>query len=224
MKIYKELENDLITKIRNDVVTATNSAASAMMCRQVANGSLYLTPEVEELVKMAGKNRKVAMLHDEKLDALQELFDELQGQQVLVAYDFQHDLERLKQRFETRAEPLPYIGGGVSPARAKELEERWLDKDLPYLFGHPQSIAHGLNLQGSHAHHVCFYSMTYDFELYDQFIKRLWRSGNKAPFMSVHHILARDTVDYVMLYALKSKNKGQRAFFQGLIELAKEYH
>ena len=37
------------------------------------------------------------------------------------------------------------------------------------MFGHPASMGHGLNLQGSAAD-VCFLSPTWDFELFDQFV------------------------------------------------------
>jgi hypothetical protein len=54
--------------------------------------------------------RKVAPLHDTKLDALEELVEELCGAPLLVAYEFNHDLERLQKRFPA----APYIGAGVS--------------------------------------------------------------------------------------------------------------
>jgi hypothetical protein len=58
--------------------------------------------------------------------------------------------------------------------------------------------------------------MTWDYELYDQFIRRIRRSGQQAKRVYVHHIMASGTIDEVMLLALKSKDRGQQALFSAL--------
>lgn len=214
-EIYFSLENDLIAKIKDKVVTAGNAAAASMKCRQVANGGIYLDAEVQALVKLPKSSREWANLHYEKVNALADLVEELQGSPLLVAYDFEHDLDRLREKL---GKDVPYIGGGVSVKRAKELEQAWNAGKLPVLLGHPQSIAHGLNLQEV-GHHVAWHSMTWDFELYDQFIYRVRRQGNKSKKVFVHHIMAKGTIDSVILRALKSKNRGQNALFDALKKL-----
>ena len=213
-KIYDALEKDMLAKLgESDVVVAQHAGSAMMKCRQVANGGLYLDPELEELLEFGrSKKRDWACLHEIKLDLLEDLVDELQGSPLLVAYDFQHDLARLQKRF---GKDVPYIGGGVSAKRAVELEKAWNLGQIPLLLGHPQSIGHGLNLQQK-GNHVCWHSMTYDFELYDQFIRRVWRQGNTRHQVFVHHILAKDTVDEVMYYALNGKDRTQRALLDAL--------
>ena len=217
MQVYDRLENDLIAKLDNKLVVASNAAAASMKCRQVANGGIYLDPEVEALVKLPKSKREWANLHTEKVDALAELIEELQGSPILVAYDFEHDLDRLRERL---GKDIPYIGGGVTAKRSAELEKAWNAGQLPVLFGHPQAMAHGLNLQEM-GHHVCWHSLTWDYELYDQFIRRVLRQGNKSKKVFVHHIIARGTVDEVVLAAVKSKRRGQNALFDALKKLRK---
>lgn len=212
MKVYLQLENDLIAKLEKNVVRAANAAGASMKCRQVANGGIYLDQEVRALVKLPKSEREWVNLHTEKVDALAELIDELQGSPLLVAYDFEHDLDRLKIKF---GDGLPYIGGGVPPKRVAELIKQWNSGKLDYLFGHPQSLAHGVNLQEA-GNHVAWHSLTWDFELYDQFIRRVRRQGNVHKRVFVHHIMASGTIDEVMLMALKGKNKGQQALFSAL--------
>lgn len=217
-EFYDSLENDLIAAINDNVITASTAGVASGKCRQVANGGIYLTPELEITgFKLPKQKREWLNLHTEKVDALGDLIEELQGSPILVAYDFNHDLDRLREKFDF---DIPYIGSGVTTKRAQELEKLWNSGKLPYLFGHPQSMAHGLNFQEA-GNHVAWHSMTYDFELYDQFIRRVRRSGNKSKRIFVHHILAEDTVDFVQLRSLKSKNRGQQAFFKGLQDLAK---
>lgn len=217
MEVYDRLENDLIAKLDGNLVVATNAAAASMKCRQVANGGIYLDPEVESLIKLPKSKREWANLHTEKVDALADLIEELQGSPLLVAYDFEHDLDRLRERL---GKDIPYIGGGVNAKRSAELEKAWNAGQLPVLLGHPQAMAHGLNLQEM-GHHVCWHSLTWDYELYDQFIRRVLRQGNKAKKVFVHHIIARGTVDEVVLAAVKSKRRGQNALFDALKKLRK---
>lgn len=208
---YDALEDDLIARIDKRVVVATNAAAASTKCRQVAAGGVYLDAETDAL-RIPRGGREWVDLHQAKVDALEELVDELQGEPLLVAYDFGHDLARLQARF---GKDLPYIGGGVTGARSAELEQRWNRRELPVLLGHPQAMAHGLNLQAG-GHHVCWYTPTWNFELYDQLIRRVHRQGNTSKTVTVHRIIARDTVDEDVIAALRSKHKGQEALFAAL--------
>lgn len=215
-RVYRELEDDLITKLDKRIVVASNAAVASMKCRQVANGGVYLDPETRALIKPQRAKREWVNLHYEKVDALLELVEELQGSPLLVAYDFEHDLDRLRERLGD----VPYIGGGVSAKRGAEIERLWNAGKIPVLLGHPQSIAHGLNLQSA-GYHVCWHSLTWDFELYDQLIRRVWRQGNKSRRVFVHHILARGTIDETVLEAVKGKRHDQNAVYDALQRLAR---
>lgn len=217
-RIYNELENDLISRINEDaVVVAANAGVATGKCRQVTNGGIYLEPELEPMLVKAKKKREWANLHYEKIDALEDLVDELQGEPLLVAYDFEHDLDRIRERF---GKNVPFIGGGSKMKDTKVVERRWNAGEIPLLFAHPQAAGHGLNLQ-QRGHHICWHSLTWDFELYDQFNRRVLRQGNPSSRVFVHHLLAKGTIDETMLYVLKAKDKGQQALFTALKELAK---
>lgn len=217
MSLYTTLEDDLVAKLDSKTVVASTAAAASIKLRQVANGGIYLDPEVQALVKLPKSTREWANLHTEKVDALADLIEELQGSPLLVAYDFAHDLDRLQEKL---GKEVPYIGGGISMKRSTELANLWNAGKLPVLLGHPQAMSHGLNLQEM-GHHVAWHSMTWDYELYDQFIRRVLRQGNKSKKVFVHHIMARGTIDEVMLAATKSKRRGQNALFDALKSLRK---
>lgn len=215
-EFYNAMEDDLIAMLGEKTITAATAAVASGKCRQIANGGIYLTPElVITGFKIPKQKREWLNLHTEKVDAIEELVEELQGSPLLVAYDFNHDLDRLRTRF-----PSAVFACDLNMKQFSQLEARWNGGDVPLLFGHPQSIGHGLNLQGA-GNNVAWHSMTWDFDLYDQFIRRILRQGNKHRKVIVHHLLMRNTIDQIMLYALKSKNKGQQALFSGLKELAK---
>ena len=231
-KIYEELRTTLVAQIDDKEVTAANAATASTKLRQITAGAIYADPSVEDLLtrhklKQPKAKREVIPVHTEKVSALDDFLNELEGQPVLIAYDFQHDLDAIKNlpRYKKlKPEDFPYIGGGVTETRAAKLEKLWLSGKLTELYGHPQSIAHGLNLQfwgDSFPRHVLWYSLTWDYELYDQFIRRIRRRGNQASRVFVHHMIARHTIDENILGALFSKRRGQNALFEALKELRK---
>lgn len=210
--IYTSLETDLFAVIGENTIEATIAIAAVNKCQQIANGNIYITPEVEALVKLPTGERTVAKVHTAKFEALSALIEELDGSPLLIGYTFQHDYDEF---CAFHKEKLPRIGGGTSDKEAKRLITAWNAGELPVLFGHPASIGHGLNLQQA-GNHVCWLSLTWDFELYDQFIRRVYRQGVNAKRVFVHRIIARDTIDETIKFALLAKDKGQKALFDAL--------
>lgn len=207
MKIYRDMESLLIADVEQETVTAANAAAATGKCRQIANGGAYI---------VKGDKRDTTHIHEAKLDAVEEIIEELQGKPALVAYEYDHDRVRLQQRF---GEDVPYIGGGVPASRFKEIERDWNMGKIPILLAQPQSVAHGLNLQGTGAA-VIWHSLTWNLEDYEQFVRRVWRQGQKERVV-VHHIVAKDTIDEVIVKMLHKKDKTQRALLDALKDYGK---
>lgn len=199
MRAYKQMEATLLADIESGVVVAANAAAATNKCRQIANGGIYHEG-----------GEKWTHLHEAKIDAVEEIIEELQGKPALVAYEYKHDLNRLESRFPG----APSIGGGVSGKRFREIEAAWNRGDLPVLFAQPQSVAHGLNLQGTGAA-VIFHSLTWDLENYEQLIRRVWRQG-QAERVVVHHVIAKGTVDEVIMKMIDRKDRTQRDLLDAL--------
>lgn len=215
--VYNMMQELLIAEIDSKILTAQTAAVKSMKCRQLASGAVF-TNDVKEITGFVLPTgpREWVTIHDEKLDALEDLIDELQGSPLLVAYEFEHDLIRLKERL---GKNIPHIGSGVSATKGRDIERAWNAGEIPVLLGQPQSMGHGLNLQGS-GNNVCWFTLTWNFENYEQLIQRVLRQGNKNAHVFVHHILAKDTVeDRVVLPLLKQKEHTQHALFKGLQKL-----
>lgn len=202
-KIYDEMEEELFTYIQGKPVESVNGAVAYGKCRQIANGGLYL----EKAGKGTTKKRKWAKVHDEKTEELKNLIDELNGMPALIAYEFNHDLERLQEAFPN----IPYIGKGVSDAKAEKLIADWNAGKLPMLAAHPGSAAKGLNLQGVESA-VVFYAISNNFDWVDQFIKRIARKGQSATHIFVYFFIAKNTVDEVVKAGLEAKEFNQDVF------------
>jgi hypothetical protein len=221
-RLYDELEEEMVAILDDTRISAGSAGVLYSKCWQIANGALFksLVDPItgEPLTKKPGP-REWLNLHDEKLSATEDLIEELQGQQLLIAYWFQHDLEKLQKLL---GKNIPVIGKGVSILRARQIEADWNARKLPIILGHPQSMAHGLNFQKGGAHHIEWYSVTPDFELYDQFNRRLRRRGNPAKTVFVHHALARATVDvWAIMPTLHRKDNTQIRLFDALRKIIK---
>jgi SNF2 family DNA or RNA helicase len=200
-RMYDQMESVLRLDFAKGRVVASNTGVASMKCRQIASGGVYLD------------DGSTKQLHHTKAEAVAELLEELSGQPALVAYEFEHDRERL---LEVLGKDTPYIGGGVSAKRSLELERAWNAGELPVLLGQPQSIAHGLNLQEA-GRAVIWHTLTWKYEDYDQFIRRVWRQGQKGRVF-VYRILARGTIDYALRDNLSTRGSDQNALFRALKE------
>lgn len=215
-ELYDRLERDFVLQLRSGDVTAINAAAATMKLRQIANGGVYTDNLDEDKPRVSGP-RTWDDLHDMKTGAVLELLEELGGKPTLIAYEFKHDLARLQKALKkVYKRDIPYIGGGVNMRDTKTIEAAWNAGQIPMLLVQPQSVSHGLNLQkGGRA--VIFHSLTYNYEDYDQLIRRIWRQGQKARVF-IYHIVARDTVDEAIVRAVDGKAKTQRRVFDVLRE------
>jgi SNF2 family DNA or RNA helicase len=203
-RVYDKVEEEFVALMDDSAIVAANAAVAGGKCRQIANGAVYVD-----------LNRNWKKIHDEKLDALEDLLEELGGAPTLILYEFQHDLERLLARLGK----VPVLGGGISESKLSRLIDDFNAGRIPVLFGHPASMGHGLNLQGSCAH-VIWFGITWNLEYYDQAIARIYRQGQKARSVFVYHIVARDTIDERVVKVLNAKDKTQQSLLAALADKA----
>ncbi len=204
-KLYDQMQRDKILPLLNGEVTtdpnydfaivADQAAQLSGKLLQMANGAVY------------DENGDVVHIHDQKLDALEEIMEAAHGEPVLVFYNYKHDLSRICERFP-QASPL---------FNSEEMIAAWNRGEIPMLLCHPASAGHGLNLQFG-GHIVVWFGLTWSLELYQQANDRLHRMGQERGVI-VHHIAARDTLDEKVLAALEGKGATQ----QGLLDALKNY-
>lgn len=217
-KFYDELETEFLAlHDSGELFTAPSVGAALQKCAQVASGACYKRPIVDDDSGIPMDAREWVVFHDEKIDALRDLVEELQGQPLLVAYNFKHDLFRLRKAFGKTA---LCFDDYKSEKEVVGLVRRWNAGEIPILFGHPASMGHGLNMQDCAAH-VAWFSGTFNREHYDQFNKRVLRQNNPNSHVTAHRFIARNTVEELMRLALKIKGKNQGALLDALKEYRK---
>jgi SNF2 family DNA or RNA helicase len=220
-KVYDGIEKKLFAEIDGQTIDSPKGSSRYLLCRQIANGRMYDPDDVQpDGDNGNNRGRKIHKVHSDKIEALGDILDELQGKPALIAYYFRHDLTALASYLERRYSMFgscPYIGTGVDVKTANKHIEAWNRQALPVLVVHPASLAHGLNLQAG-GNDLIFYGLTDTLEDYQQLIKRLHRRGVKGQ-VRVHRLIAKDTIDEAVINGLSSKATTQTA----LLDAVKAY-
>ncbi len=188
---YDQFERELLLELEEGDVVANNAAALTNKLLQFANGAIY------------DEDGEVRLIHDDKLDALDDLIEAANGKPVLVFYSFIHDKDRIKERYKN--------------ARTLETAEdikKWNNGQIEILLAHPASAGHGLNLQVG-GHIIIWFGLTWSLELYMQANARLDRQGQKETVI-IHHLVAKGTVDEDVMNALENKEVGQEALLKAV--------
>ncbi|MBY4982327.1 DEAD/DEAH box helicase [Streptococcus suis] len=177
-------------------VTAANAASLTNKLVQLSNGAVY------------SDDHTVVPLHEQKLDALEDILESANGETVLVAYWFKHDLARIIGRLEKLKVKSRVL-------KTEEDIREWNKGNVPVGLLHPAGAGHGLNLQKG-GHHLVWFGLTWSLELYQQTNARLWRQGQEAETVVIQHIVTEGTIDEEILKALENKDAQQERLIEAV--------
>lgn len=179
----------------DDVISADNAASLSSKLLQLCSGAVYT------------KEREVIHVHDNKLDALMEAVEQLNGQHALICYYFNHDRDRLMSCLaKTSLNVRVY-------ADARDKDD-WNANNIDLLLIHPASCGYGLNLQEG-GHHIIWFTPTWNLEEYQQTNKRLHRTGQRFPVI-VHRLIVKNGRDEDVITSLEQKDFVQDNLLQSL--------
>lgn len=192
-KKYDDFEEEQVLELIDKDITAMNATALSNKLLQFANGAIY------------DENRGVHEIHDLKIDACKELIEAAQGQNVLIAWAYKHDRDRLLTALKSY-KPIQM--------ETKKDEDNWNAGKIQVMLMHPASGGHGLNLQFG-GHIIIWFGLTWSLELYQQLNARLPRPGQTQSVV-INRIISCDTEDQEVLKALDRKDKGQNGLLNAL--------
>jgi SNF2 family DNA or RNA helicase len=185
---YNKLKKDFVL----DTITAINAGVVTGKLQQLASGFVYDTKTVAS--ETPGKftvTQTPIWFSSHKFDRLEELLEENQHANTIIAYTYKEELAELKRRFK------------VTTLDDDNAIERWNRGTVELLAVHPKAAGHGLNLQHGGCHMV-FLSLPWSLELYEQTIGRLHRSGQSKDVW-VYVLMTEKTVDEKIWAALHTK-------------------
>ena len=189
-KMYQQMEKDLLLEVDDSMIDAVNSAVLTTKLMQICSGAIY------------DENGDTAYLHDEKFEALDQLIEEANGENVLIFYGFRHERDRLLKRYPEAVD-----------IKDKGAIQAWKAGKIKILLAHPASAGHGLNLQSGGSISIWF-SLPMSLELYQQAVKRLHRQGQQNVVRN-YILIARDTFEEEVYYRiLMNKETRQNAILE----------
>lgn len=170
-ELYETLATRKVLRLNGAVITATDAAVLAGKLLQMAAGFIYDDE--------GGSH----WLHDEKINSLIELIEELDGEPVMILYWHQAVAKRLQEKIK-----------GIVNTKSKGFLDRFAAGKISALQLHPASAGHGLDGLQEGGHHVACVELFPDWEYYQQAVSRLDRGGQKHR-VTVHQIISGDTRD-----------------------------
>lgn len=194
---YDQMEKDFFLQLDSGQSKEMfNQASLTNACLQFANGAIY---PIAGMPLWEG-------LHDLKLDALEELIDEANGEPILCSYAYRSDAERIMTRFE-HLDPIN-LTECKSERALENAMVRWKSGNCRLMIGHPASMGHGVDGLQDRGHILVWFGLTWSLDLYKQFNARLRRQGQGVPVIC-HRIMMRDTLDQAQSLALAEKDESE---------------
>lgn len=182
--LYEKMEREMLLDIADHEIDAATAAVLSGKLLQLCNGAVY------------DDQGRVVEIHSCKIEAFLELIEALQGQPVLVFYQFRHDLSRLEAALASKGLRVRRLDG-------RDAAAAWNSRSVDVLLAHPASAAYGLNLQEG-GNHVIWFGLNWSLELYSQANARLHRQG-QAQTVIVHHLITQGSRDEDVIAALRDK-------------------
>lgn len=190
---YEDFENQLFLEMNGHDIEAQSAAVLANKLLQFANGAMY----VDDL-------KNWVEIHNAKLEALADLLEDNQNENLLIAYNYKSDLERLTNKFPD----------AVVLDKNTETIDRWNAGQIKMLLAHPASAAMGLNLQRGGSV-IVWFGLNWSLENYQQFNCRLYRQGQTKP-VRIIHIACENTIDMRLLSVIQNKASVQNDLMNAL--------
>jgi len=206
---FKTLDKKRLLIRDDQLIVPKNAAARIMKLMQVATGQCYGRDVDDNGLPLPGES--ILKFHSEKESLLKELVDELQGAQLVVAYNFGHELTAIEKVL--KGVDYGVLNAATTNAQERRLYDKWQSGQLQVLIGHIVSIGYGLNLQSSGCCNILIYSLGYNLETIYQCVRRVWRTGQDQHTF-VYYFVANDTLDDLILETLLKKDIAQEEFMK----------
>lgn len=193
--IYKKFEKEYYLQINNDEITAVNAAVLSSKLLQYCNGAVY----------SSDNDGSYTNIHNNKIDYLKEFIELYPDENILLAYNFKSDEERIRLAIQNSVT--------LTRNNIVDVEKRWNNGEIKLLLCQ-SGTAKGLNLQYG-GRIIVWFGITYNLEHYLQFNARLHRQGQTKPVL-IYHIVANKCKDEQVMKILDNKNTTSEMIYEVL--------
>lgn len=191
MKMYREIEKESYTELKDSEVSAVNVLTKLLRLSQLTGGHLTDDDGDSNLVSTA------------KLAALEDIIDSMnaENKKLVIMARFVPEMDNIQELLEKKGIGYAAVRGGVKD-RAEEIRRFQEDDDCMVFLG--QIAAAGLGITLTAASTMVFYSMDYSMSNFEQAKARIHRVSQKNDCLYIY-LIAKGTVDKKVLKSLRNK-------------------
>lgn len=196
-KAYNQMKRISMSMMTNgEIIEANSAAAVSTKLRQIASGAAY-------------QNDEAVLVDIGRYELAVELA--LQAPHSIIFFQWKHQKTGLVSVLDSLKQPYAVIDGTVSNSERERIVHLYQAGYYRTILIHPKSGAHGLTLtKGTRS---IWTSPVYQAGLYDQGNHRVYRNGQTLPTQSIT-IIAKNTIDEVVLQSQTSKTQMQKSMLQ----------
>lgn len=166
-KMLKEMVDHGKAAYGDQVIKGAEAQALMTKLLQITLGTVY-----------DAKGGEVELPYSPRLQALLDLYEEVECTPVIVTAPFISTINRLGRDLTAKGHKVAVIIGEVTPKARLEIVERFQRGELDFLLCMAKTLAHGVTLTKSST--ICWFGPIYDLELYAQLNDRIFRYGQEA--------------------------------------------
>lgn len=156
------------------------------------------------------KEDNIQNYHYLKVNLLEKIFEKHLHKNIVIFYNFNHELETIKNYFQDKFTIVEINGKSHLEQALPKIKENDTLILVQYKAG-----ATGINLQ-AYSNIIVYYTLTTSGELYKQSSKRIHRIGQTKDCY-YYHLIGRKTVDEKIFETIKNSQKLTDAMFLGWI-------
>lgn len=190
-KIYKDMAHEMVASIGEEEVAASIILVKLLRLQQITSGFL------------SGEEGKVIHVGNSKLNALQELLEELEGQKVIIWINFKEEYVRInKLLHEMKLKTFRLISEDSSEERQQNVDGFQSTIGPCIMLGSTRVGGVGVTLTA--ASHAVYFSNRWSYGDRLQSQDRCYRIG-QVQNVTYHDLLVENSIDTYIMKKLKLK-------------------
>lgn len=189
-KAYDAMAKEMIAEIGDQAVPAPTILVKLLRLQQLTSGFI-------------GYEDRVIDVGTSKLQVLEDMLDELDGQKVVVWTHFKHEIKLIVALCAKMKRPCVTFQGEDSASERERKIAEFQSTTKPMVFVANMAVG-GYGITLTAASHCVYYSNTWSLGDKLQSQDRLHRLGQKNR-VSYYELIARDTIDEYLVKKLRDK-------------------
>ena len=200
-KMYNAAKRKALIAFEGCEKLVGEAAAAYSTLRQICAGSFY------------NETKDWVPLHQEKLKALEDVYEQNQQKKILCFYWFKFEAAMIESYFKNYK--IAFLNSETKPNQISSILRKWSADELDFIFAQPASSGHGVDGLQVGASSIAWLTLPDDLGLYEQANGRI--AGNRAEQqITIYHLLTRNTIDGKIYEALQNKSINQKQILKEL--------